>query len=202
VGPHPSGHPPTPLDPLACWPTRSPPGARGTSSTTASTARTPTPSTARRSSCRRSPTSPAAPSSRPPRSIPERLGGNANWDYRYAWLRDASLIAQSLLQATCADEAERYFAWIARSALTPRDAPHVQIVYGVGGERILEEAALDQLRGFADSRPVRIGNAAWRQQQLDVLGEVLNVAAALDDGPGLDLAPTPAGSSATSSIGR
>lgn len=120
-------------------------------------------------------------------SAPEQLGGTSNWDYRYAWLRDASLIARSLLEATCADEAERYFQWVARSALTPPDAPHVQIVYGVGGERVLEEAALDHLRGFADSRPVRIGNAAWRQQQLDVLGEVLNVAAALNDGPGLDL---------------
>jgi GH15 family glucan-1,4-alpha-glucosidase len=120
-------------------------------------------------------------------SVPERLGGTANWDYRYAWLRDASLIARSLLQANCADEAERYFQWVARSALTPRDASHMQIVYAVGGERVLEETALDHLRGFADSRPVHIGNAAWRQQQLDVLGEVLDVAAALDEGPGLDL---------------
>ena len=123
----------------------------------------------------------------PTTSIPEILGGTSNWDYRYAWLRDSSLIARALLGATCADEAQRYFDWIARAAVSCRSSNHVQIVFGVGGERFLEEAALDHLRGYADSRPVRIGNAAWRQQQLDVLGEVLDVALALDEGPGLDL---------------
>jgi GH15 family glucan-1,4-alpha-glucosidase len=123
----------------------------------------------------------------PTTSIPEVPGGTANWDYRYAWLRDASLIARALLGATCADEAERYFDWITRAAVSCRSSSHVQIVFGVGGERFLEERALDHLRGFADSQPVRLGNAAWRQQQLDVLGEVLDVAYALHEGPGLEL---------------
>jgi GH15 family glucan-1,4-alpha-glucosidase len=115
-------------------------------------------------------------------SLPEIPGGSANWDYRFAWLRDASLIARALLAATCADEAQRYFRWMARAAVSCRQSPHVQIVFGPAGERQLDERELDHLDGFAGSRPVRIGNAAWRQQQLDVLGEVMDVAAALGDG--------------------
>jgi GH15 family glucan-1,4-alpha-glucosidase len=119
----------------------------------------------------------AAPST----SLPEKPGGTANWDYRFGWLRDASLIARALLDATCADEAQRYFRWMSRAAVSCRYSSHVQIVFGVGGERQLDERALDHLRGFADSRPVRIGNAAWRQRQMDVLGEVLDVALQLGD---------------------
>jgi len=113
--------------------------------------------------------------------LPEVLGGEENWDYRYAWLRDASLVARAMLAATCADEACRYFAWIARAAVSCRDETHVQIVYGVEGERQLDERELDHLDGFAGSRPVRLGNGAWNQRQHDVLGEVLDVALALGD---------------------
>lgn len=123
----------------------------------------------------------------PTTSIPENEGGQENWDYRYAWLRDGSLLARALLGATCADEGERYFRWMTRAAVSCPSAAHVQIVFGAGGERFLEERELDHLRGFAGSRPVRVGNAAWRQRQLDVLGEVLDVALALDDGPGLEI---------------
>jgi GH15 family glucan-1,4-alpha-glucosidase len=122
----------------------------------------------------------------PTTSLPEVRGGAANWDYRYAWLRDASLVARALLDATCSDEAERYFAWMTRAAVSCRASSHVQVVFGVAGERNLEERALDHLRGYADSRPVRIGNAAWRQKQLDVLGEILDVACALGDDLELD----------------
>ncbi len=114
-------------------------------------------------------------------SLPEIAGGKANWDYRYAWLRDASLIARALLAATCADEAKRYFEWMARAAVSCRHSDDVQIVFGADGARNLDERHLDHLRGYAGSRPVRIGNAAWRQTQLDVLGEVLDVAEALGD---------------------
>jgi GH15 family glucan-1,4-alpha-glucosidase len=117
----------------------------------------------------------------PTTSLPEVPGGGENWDYRYGWLRDASLIARALLSATCADEGRRYFRWIARAAVSCRHTPHVQIVFGVAGERRLDEAELDHLAGFAGSRPVRVGNAAWRQRQHDVLGEVLDVALALGD---------------------
>ena len=119
-------------------------------------------------------------------SLPEVPGGTENWDYRYAWLRDASLIARALLAATCADEAQRYFHWMTRAAVSCRDSGHVQIVFGAEGERMLEEAELDHLEGFGGSRPVRIGNAAWRQRQHDVLGEVLDVALALGEDLELD----------------
>jgi GH15 family glucan-1,4-alpha-glucosidase len=114
-------------------------------------------------------------------SLPEVPGGTANWDYRYAWLRDASLIARALLAASCTDEGRRYFRWMVRAAVSCRHSEHVQIVFGAGGERRLDETELDHLAGFADSRPVRVGNAAWRQRQHDVLGEVLDVALALGD---------------------
>ena len=119
-------------------------------------------------------------------SLPEVPGGTENWDYRYAWLRDASLIARALQSATCADEAGRYFRWMTRAAVSCRDSEHVQIVFGAGGERMLDERELDHLEGFEGSRPVRIGNGAWRQRQLDVLGEVLDVALALGDDLELD----------------
>jgi GH15 family glucan-1,4-alpha-glucosidase len=119
-------------------------------------------------------------------SLPEVPGGSENWDYRYAWLRDASLIARALQSATCADETQRYFHWMTRAAVSCRESEHVQIVFGAGGERMLDERVLDHLEGFEGSRPVRIGNDAWRQRQLDVLGEVLDVALALGDDLELD----------------
>ena len=119
-------------------------------------------------------------------SLPEIPGGEANWDYRFAWLRDASLIARALLEATCSDEAKRYFEWISRAAVSCRHSDNVQIVFGAEGERNLDERLLDHLDGFGGSRPVRVGNAAWRQSQLDVLGEVLDVALILGDDLELD----------------
>ncbi|HWT94526.1 MAG TPA: glycoside hydrolase family 15 protein [Solirubrobacteraceae bacterium] len=123
----------------------------------------------------------------PTTSLPERSGEGDTWDYRFAWLRDASLIARAMLDATCSDEAVAWFDWMTRAAVSCRFSSHVQIVFGVGGERQMDECALDHLRGWRDSRPVRIGNAAWRQRQLDVLGEVLDVAHALHDVELLDL---------------
>jgi GH15 family glucan-1,4-alpha-glucosidase len=106
-------------------------------------------------------------------SLPERMGGDLNWDYRYAWLRDLSLTVRSLWIAACPAEPARLFDWFANAA------GHVgselfQIMYGVAGERDLTEHTLDHLRGYHDSRPVRVGNAAWTQIQLDVYGEVLD----------------------------
>jgi alpha,alpha-trehalase len=124
----------------------------------------------------------AAPSA----SLPEIVGGTANWDYRFAWLRDSSLVARALRAATCSDEGARYFDWMARAAATCRHREHVQIVFGLEGERALHEHELEHLRGHRDSRPVRVGNAAWRQQQLDVLGEVLDVAWRLGEDLELD----------------
>ncbi|MET8357760.1 glycoside hydrolase family 15 protein [Micromonospora sp. NPDC005171] len=105
-------------------------------------------------------------------SLPEDLGGSRNYDYRYAWLRDFFLTMRALWVTACPEEAGRLFDWAARSASRSGDEP-VPIMYGVMGERDLSEYSLDHLRGYADSRPVRIGNDAWRQRQQDVPGEVL-----------------------------
>ncbi len=107
-------------------------------------------------------------------SLPEKVGADLNFDYRYAWLRDLSLTIRSLWIAACPDEANRLFRWIADAGGHLADGERVQIMYGVEGERNLAEHELDHLPGFRDSRPVRIGNAAWDQEQLDVLGEVLD----------------------------
>jgi len=108
-------------------------------------------------------------------SLPEQIGAELNFDYRFAWLRDLSLTIRSLWIAACPDEAGRLFNWIA-DATGHLDGERVQIMYGVEGERVLSEHELDHLPGFRGSRPVRVGNAAWDQEQLDVLGEVLDAA--------------------------
>jgi GH15 family glucan-1,4-alpha-glucosidase len=105
-------------------------------------------------------------------SLPEKVGGDWNWDYRFAWLRDVSLTLQALWVAACPHEANRFFDWLAAAVGQVGDAP-LQIMYGVEGERDLTEHTLDHLAGYRDSRPVRVGNDAWMQRQLDVLGEIL-----------------------------
>jgi GH15 family glucan-1,4-alpha-glucosidase len=109
-------------------------------------------------------------------SIPASIGGDANWDYRYAWLRDLSLTGQAQWIAACPDEATRYVSFLADAAGVPTDGARVQIMYAVDGRRRLLEHELPDLDGFAGSRPVRVGNAAWDQAQLDVTGEVLDLA--------------------------
>jgi GH15 family glucan-1,4-alpha-glucosidase len=118
------------------------------------------------------------------------MGGGLNFDYRYAWLRDLSLTIRSLWIAACPDEANRFLAWISQAAGQIRSHERVQIMYGVEGERDLAEHELDHLAGFRGSRPVRVGNAAWDQEQLDVLGEVLDAAHQLRDQLGDLEAPT------------
>jgi GH15 family glucan-1,4-alpha-glucosidase len=126
----------------------------------------------------------------PTTSLPEILGGEANWDYRFAWLRDASLTLRALWIAACPHEAARYLDWMAGAVGHQRDRP-VQIMFGVQGERDLTERELDHLRGYGDSRPVRVGNAAWTQRQLDVMGEVLEAAYVMREALELE-APTAA----------
>ncbi len=111
----------------------------------------------------------------PTTSLPEILGGEANWDYRFAWLRDASLTLNALWIAACPHEAERYFDWMAAAVGSQPERP-VQIMFGVEGERDLTERELDHLAGYGGSKPVRVGNKAWRQRQLDVMGEILEAA--------------------------
>ena len=107
----------------------------------------------------------------PTTSLPEDPGGERNWDYRYCWLRDAALTLDSLLRAGYTDEAQLWRGWLLRTlAGDPQD---LQILYAVDGSRRLPELTLDHLPGYADSRPVRIGNGAALQRQLDVVGEVM-----------------------------
>ncbi|MGA2804729.1 MAG: glycoside hydrolase family 15 protein [Acidimicrobiales bacterium] len=107
----------------------------------------------------------------PTTSLPETLGGERNWDYRYCWLRDATLTLSALMVAGYRDEAAAWRDWLLRAAAG--DPSKLQIMYGVAGERNLKEDVLDWLPGYEGSRPVRIGNAASGQYQLDVYGEVL-----------------------------
>jgi GH15 family glucan-1,4-alpha-glucosidase len=103
-------------------------------------------------------------------SLPEQLGGVRNWDYRYCWLRDATFTILALMKLGYQEEARAWRDWLIRAVA---GSPHqVQIMYGVGGERWLPELVLPWLKGYADSSPVRIGNAACDQMQIDVFGEI------------------------------
>ncbi|MEU4552228.1 glycoside hydrolase family 15 protein [Micromonospora violae] len=108
-------------------------------------------------------------------SLPEKLGGDRNYDYRYVWVRDFSHTLRALWRSACSDEVERQFAWLGRAMGRVEDKP-VPIMYGVLGERDLTEHELDQLGGYRDSVPVMIGNDAWRQRQNDVFGETMDAA--------------------------
>jgi GH15 family glucan-1,4-alpha-glucosidase len=108
----------------------------------------------------------------PTTSIPENIGGVRNWDYRFCWLRDAALTLLAMLNAGYVDEADAWRDWLLRAVAG--DPADLQIMYGLAGERRLEELELDWLTGFAESTPVRVGNAASKQLQLDVYGEVLD----------------------------
>jgi len=105
-------------------------------------------------------------------SLPEDLGGVRNWDYRYCWVRDATLTLDALIGAGCREEAEQWMAWLTRAAAgAPED---LQIMYGPAGERRLTEFEVDGLPGYEGSKPVRVGNAASEQFQLDVYGELMD----------------------------
>ena len=110
----------------------------------------------------------------PTTSLPEALGGVRNWDYRYSWLRDATFTLAAFLLSGYTDEAAAWARWLRRAvAGSPGE---LQIMYGIGGERRLTEFELEWLPGYDESRPVRIGNQASTQFQLDVFGEVLDSA--------------------------
>jgi len=104
-------------------------------------------------------------------SLPEEIGGVRNWDYRYCWLRDATLTLIALVDAGYQSEAKSWREWLLRAIAGSAD--QMQIMYGVRGERRLEELEIPWLSGYENSKPVRIGNAASSQFQLDVYGEVL-----------------------------
>jgi len=105
-------------------------------------------------------------------SLPEEIGGVRNWDYRYCWLRDATFTLLALMEAGYRDEATSWREWLLRAIAG--SASQMQIMYGVRGERRLDEYEIPWLSGYENSKPVRIGNAASNQFQLDVYGEVLD----------------------------
>jgi GH15 family glucan-1,4-alpha-glucosidase len=110
----------------------------------------------------------------PTTSLPEDPGGERNWDYRFAWIRDASLTLQALYIGACTDEAGNFISFMTSSAGGYAQDGSLQIMYGIGGEHDLSERELPHLRGWRDSAPVRVGNGAWSQTQLDVYGELLD----------------------------
>jgi len=118
----------------------------------------------------------------PTTSLPERVGGVRNWDYRYCWLRDASFTLDALWVAACPDEAGDFVRWIIETAGTSLSQESgLQIMYGVGGEHDLSERELPHLSGWRGSRPVRVGNGAWNQTQIDIYGELLDAVLRLKD---------------------
>ena len=108
----------------------------------------------------------------PTTSLPEQPGGTRNWDYRYCWLRDATFTLLALIQAGYREEARAWAGWLRRAAAG--SPAQLQTLYGLGGERRLIEWEADSLAGFGGARPVRIGNAASTQLQIDVFGEVVD----------------------------
>jgi GH15 family glucan-1,4-alpha-glucosidase len=109
----------------------------------------------------------------PTASLPEVIGGPRNWDYRYAWVRDSSFSSRAFAELGCYAEADAFRAFIMRSAAGHAD--DLQVMFGVGGERRLREEAVDELEGYRSSTPVRVGNGAAHQRQLDAYGELLNL---------------------------
>jgi GH15 family glucan-1,4-alpha-glucosidase len=124
----------------------------------------------------------------PTTSLPEHLGGVRNWDYRYCWLRDATLTLLALLNCGYVDEAKAWRDWLLRAVAG--DPAELQIMYGVGGERRLDEYEVPWLAGYERSAPVRVGNAAHAQFQLDVYGEMAD---AMHQARVVGLQPAPAG---------
>ena len=108
----------------------------------------------------------------PTTSLPEEIGGIRNWDYRYCWIRDATLTLYALMNAGYFDEAGAFREWMLRAAAGAPD--QMQIMYGIGGERRLTEIELSWLPGYENSSPVRIGNGACDQIQIDVFGELMD----------------------------
>lgn len=121
-------------------------------------------------------------------SLPEQIGSSRNWDYRYCWVRDASLTLGAFLRAGYLDEATDWRDWLMRAAAGMPE--QIQIMYGLAGERRLDEWEVPWLDGYEGSKPVRIGNAAAGQLQLDIYGEVMSV---LSEGRRLGLADRPDG---------
>jgi GH15 family glucan-1,4-alpha-glucosidase len=106
--------------------------------------------------------------------LPEEIGGERNWDYRYTWIRDGSFTLYALIRLGLTDETRDFIHWLIHRTEARDDPSDLQIVYGLDGRADLEETELDHLEGYRGSRPVRIGNGAYQQLQLDIYGELLD----------------------------
>ncbi|HVJ07798.1 MAG TPA: glycoside hydrolase family 15 protein [Acidisarcina sp.] len=106
--------------------------------------------------------------------LPEEIGGERNWDYRYTWLRDSSFSLYALIRLGFVEESEAFIRWLKDRLGDDAERGPLQVMYAIDGTKKLEEITLDHLRGYRDSRPVRIGNAAYQQLQLDIYGEMLD----------------------------
>ncbi|MGB2957739.1 MAG: glycoside hydrolase family 15 protein, partial [Bacteroidota bacterium] len=109
-------------------------------------------------------------------SLPEAVGGSRNWDYRYTWIRDAAFTLYALLRIGFTKEAEDFFRWLDRVAHDLNPGIPLQVMYGIDGRHTLTEETLDHLEGYRGSRPVRVGNGAYDQLQLDIYGELMDAA--------------------------
>jgi GH15 family glucan-1,4-alpha-glucosidase len=107
-------------------------------------------------------------------SLPEAIGGVRNWDYRYTWLRDATFTLYALIRLGFVDEAEAFIEWLKGRLSDDAQRGPLQVMYGIDGRQKLDEFTLDHLVGYENSRPVRIGNAAYQQLQLDIYGEMMD----------------------------
>jgi pentatricopeptide repeat protein len=110
----------------------------------------------------------------PTTSLPEGIGGERNWDYRYTWIRDAAFTLYGLLRIGFTEEAEAFMGWLEDRCYKPKPDGLLQLMYGIDGRADLTEEILDHLEGYRGSRPVRIGNGAYDQLQLDIYGELMD----------------------------
>jgi GH15 family glucan-1,4-alpha-glucosidase len=107
-------------------------------------------------------------------SLPEEIGGVRNWDYRFTWLRDAAFTLYALIRLGFVEETEGFIGWLKGRLGDDAERGPLQVMYGIDGRRKLDESTLDHLQGYEHSRPVRIGNAAYQQLQLDIYGEMMD----------------------------
>jgi hypothetical protein len=107
-------------------------------------------------------------------SLPEQIGGPRNWDYRFTWLRDATFTLYALIRLGFVEETEAFIDWLKGRLGDDAERGPLQVMYGIDGRQKLDELTLDHLRGYEHSRPVRIGNAAYQQLQLDIYGEMMD----------------------------
>ena len=110
----------------------------------------------------------------PTTSLPEAIGGGRNWDYRYTWIRDASFTCYALMRLGFYDDAGNFMNWLEARCREIEKHGGLQIMYSIDGKHVLEESTLDHLSGYQNSRPVRIGNGAYKQLQLDIYGELMD----------------------------